>query len=158
LGSPFGVKGFIKAHSLSGEYEHLLILKKAILRNEKGEISLEIEETEPIFQGVVIKFRGINSPEEAHALRGAEIIVSREQAAPLSDGEFYIEDLKGVDVELDGKVIGEIVDLVEGGGGFLAEIRLLNGETRLVPFQDKFFGEIDTASSRAKLFTGWILE
>jgi 16S rRNA processing protein RimM len=158
LGAPFGVKGFIKAYSFSGEYEHLLALKKAVLRAEQGEFSLEIEETAPIFQGMVVKFRGIDSPEDAQPLRGAEIVVSREQAAPLADGEFYIEDLKGVNVELDGKVIGEINDLVEGGGGFLVEIQLLNGETRLVPFRDEFFGEIDTVSNRAKLFTGWILE
>jgi 16S rRNA processing protein RimM len=135
-----------------------LTLKKVVLHTEKDELSLEIEESAVVFQGFVIKFRGINSPEEAHALNGARIIVSREQATPLADGEFYIEDLKGVNVELGGKVVGEIVDIVEGGGGFLAEIQLLNGETRFVPFRDEFFGEINTASNRAELFNGWILE
>lgn len=143
---------------MSGEYEHLLILKEAVLRTEKGESSLEIEETAPISQGIVVKFRGINSPEEVRAFSGAEIIVSREQAAPLADGEFYIEELKGVDVELDDRIIGKIVDIVEGGGGFLVEIRLLNGEKRLVPFRDEFFGEINTTSNKVKLLTGWILE
>lgn len=143
---------------MSGEYGHLSALKKTVLRDEKSEFSLEVEETALVSHGIVIKFRGINSPEEAQALSGTEIIVSREQAAPCSDGEFYIEDLKGAKVELNDKVVGEIVDLVEGGGGFLAEIRLLNGETRFVPFRNEFFGEISTASGRAELLNEWILE
>jgi 16S rRNA processing protein RimM len=135
-----------------------LTLKEVTLRAEKGEFLFEIEDIVLVFHGMVIKFRGINSPEEAHALHGAEIVVSREQATPLAEGEFYIEDLKGMNVELNGKAVGEIVDLVEGGGGFLAEIQLLDGEMRFVPFRDEFFGEINMVSDRVELLNGWILE
>jgi 16S rRNA processing protein RimM len=105
-----------------------------------------------------MKFRGIDSPEAAKALKGMEILVDREDAAPLRQGEYYIEDLKGVEVCAGDEVLGEISAILEGGGGSLAELRLRTGEIRLVPFRDEFFGDIDLVGRRAELLRRWILE
>jgi 16S rRNA processing protein RimM len=92
-------------------------------------------------------------------LNGAEIIVEREFAAPLKTGEFYIEDLKGLKViGGDGENLGHITDVVEGGGGFLAEIKLISGDIKLVPFRNEFFGEINFELCQIKLLQPWILE
>jgi 16S rRNA processing protein RimM len=109
---------------------------------------------------LLMKFAGIDAPEEAKALRGAEIIVGRTHAAPLKPGEFYVEDLKGLEVEAagDGEVLGRITDIIEGGGGEMAEIRLKSGETRLVPFRKEFFGDINPETGKAALLERWILE
>jgi 16S rRNA processing protein RimM len=162
VGAPFGLKGFVKVKSLSGETEHLLRLSSVSLRQEGGERIREIEEAVPALPGpfVLIKFRGIDSPEAAKTLNGAEILVKREEAAPLKSGEYYIEDLKGLAVYAApaGEILGLIVDVIEGGGGNLAEIRLNNGESRLIPFRGEFFGEIDLVERRAELLQRWILE
>jgi 16S rRNA processing protein RimM len=156
VGSPFGLKGFVKVHSLSGEFDHLLKLRRAVLRQGGEERVWEIEEAEG--PSLVMKFRGIDSPEAARALTGAELLVSREEAAPLGQGEYYIEDLKGLEVWEEAEALGCISDILEGGGGSLAELRLKTGETRLVPFRDEFFGEIDLEGRRARLLCRWILE
>jgi 16S rRNA processing protein RimM len=156
VGSPFGLKGFVKVRSLSGEFEHLLRLKRAVLRQGGEERVWEIEEAEG--PSLVMKFRGIDSPEAARTLSGAELLVSREEAAPLGPGEYYIEDLKGLEVWEGAEVLGFISDILEGGGGSLAELRLRTGGTRLVPFRDEFFGEIDLKTRRARLLCRWILE
>jgi 16S rRNA processing protein RimM len=162
VGAPFGLKGFVKARSLSGEIEHLLRLSSASLRQEGNEKLWEIEDARPAPPGpfVLIKFRGLDSPEAVKALNGAEILVKREEAAPLKPGEYYIEDLKGLAVHAapDGEILGTIADVIEGGGGSLVEIRLNQGERRLVPFRGEFFGEIDLACRRAELLCRWILE
>jgi 16S rRNA processing protein RimM len=162
LGAPFGLKGFVKARSLSGEIEHLLRLGSAKLRQEGRESFREIEEALPAPPGpfVRIKFRGIDSPEAAKTLNGAEILVERGEAASLKPGEYYIEDLKGLAVYAApaGEILGTIADVIEGGGGSLVEIRLNQGERRLVPFRNEFFGEIDLAGGRAELLCRWILE
>jgi 16S rRNA processing protein RimM len=156
LGSPFGLKGFVKVHSLSGEIEHLLRLKRAVLRQGDREWVQEIDEAEG--PSLVMKFRGIDSPEAAKTLAGAELLVGRDEAAPLGQGEYYIEDLKGLEVWEGRETLGLISDVLEGGGGSLVELRLRTGETRLVPFRDEFFGEIDIAGRRARLLCRWILE
>jgi len=146
IGSPFGVKGFVKIRSLSGEIDHLLKLKSVIVSKDGKERTLQIEESTPAggtTPAVLMRFAGFDSPEAAKTLNGAQLLASRDQAAHLGEGEFYIEDLKGLPVITEeGETIGCIVDIIEGGGGELAEIKLSNGEKILVPFRKEFFKEI----------------
>ena len=156
LGSPFGLSGRIRVDSLSGEKNHLLQLQKVTLR--KGETEKEYTVEEVFKAPFSLKLEEIDSPEAAKTLKGAEIIIPRELAAPLNEGEFYIEDLRGLRVFFKGKSMGTINGLVEGGGGFLAEILLMSGEKKLVPFRDEFFDCVDPAAGRAELLNDWILE
>ena len=159
IGAPFGVKGFVKVRPLSGEIGHLLKLKSALVSRDGEERVLQIEETAPAAPTVLMRFAGIDSPEKAKTLTGAQILAGREQAAPLNEGEFYIEDLKGLTVIAEnGDTIGHITDIIEGGGGELAEIELTNGEKRLVPFRREFFSEISPEKDRVVLQNLWILE
>jgi 16S rRNA processing protein RimM len=104
-----------------------------------------------------MKLQGIDSPEAAKSLSGAELIVQREQAAPLEEGEFYVEDLRSLEVVYAGRTIGHITGVIEAGGGSLIEIRLASGETKLIPFRDEFLGDVDIEAKRAVLLQDWIL-
>lgn len=159
MGAPFGLKGFVKIKSLSGETAHFSKLKKVTLKQGKKEEIRDIAEI--CFQGttVLMRFSGIDSPEAAATLKGAEIVAGREAAAPLKKGEYYVEDLKGLEVlSLDGDVLGRITNLVEGGNGNLAELQLLSGEKRLAPFIKEFFGKVDIKKGKIELLEPWILD
>ena len=162
VGPPFGLTGRVKISSPSGEENHLFNLKSVILRlktaDKKNRPEKEYKIEKVFTSPLSVKFAGIDSPEAARSLKGAEILVPREQAAPLYEGEFYIEDLRGLEVTVQGSAVGTINDIIEGGGGFLAEILLQSGEKRLVPFRNEFFGLIDPAAGRAELLNNWILE
>ena len=159
VGAPFGLKGFVKVRPFSGEIEHLLRLQSVIIRQGSKERLLKIEESEASPPVVLLRFAGIDSPEAAKALGGAQLVVDREQASPLQAGEFYVEDLKGLAVTAPGgEIVGHITDIVEGGGGELAEIRLNNGELKLVPFRREFFTEIEPEKGMVALQNVWILE
>jgi 16S rRNA processing protein RimM len=159
VGSPFGVKGFVKIHPCSGEIEHLLKLESAVASKDGKERLLKIAEIAPAPPSVLVRFEGIDSPEKAKTLNGARLIAGREYAAPLGEGEFYIEDLKGLPVIIEnGETIGLLTDIIEGGGGELAEIKLSTGEERLVPFRREFFSEIDPKKGRLILKNVWVLE
>jgi 16S rRNA processing protein RimM len=163
VGAPFGIKGFVKTKPLSGELEHLEQLETVVLRRAAQETLFSIEETLRVGSSLAVKFRGIDTPEAAKALSGAEMLVGRDHAAPLGTDEYYIEDLRGIPVtDTAGAVLGHITDVLEGGGGQLIEIRLTSlrlpgGEFRLVPFRKEFFGEVDTEKRRAVLLESWIL-
>jgi 16S rRNA processing protein RimM len=164
VGAPFGLKGFVKVKPLSGEIEHLLKLKSVTLRLNGEERRFNIEESTAIPPAAAIRFAGYDSPEAAQKLRGAELVVGREEAAPLRAGEFYVEDLKGLavfaaaDSAAGAVCVGHIANIIEGGGGDLAEIRLENGEMKLVPFRKEFFSGIDMEKRQATLNNLWILE
>jgi 16S rRNA processing protein RimM len=159
--APHGIKGFIKIRPLSGEIDHLLALETVRIRLGSKEKTYVIEESQEVHAAVLMKFEGIDTPEAAKLLTGGEILVNRSQAAPLQQDEYYIEDLKGMNVFLgnfDGTELGEITDIMEGGGSELVEIRLTSGEKKLVPFLNKFFGEVDVQKQRIVLLADWILE
>jgi 16S rRNA processing protein RimM len=158
VGAPFGLEGFVKLKPLSGETGHLLKLKSAALRLDGKERLLDIEKIVSIPPALAVRFAGIAGPEGAKTLRGAELLLSREEAAPLQPGEFYVEDLKGLEVYAGEDVLGHIVSIFEGGGGDLAEICLNGGKTRLVPFRKEFFSDINTEKGRVTLQNLWILE
>jgi 16S rRNA processing protein RimM len=160
VGAPFGLKGFVKIQYFSGEIDHLAGLSEFTLRQGDNERVLAAEAVEvqsDPSRTLLIKFAGIDSPEEAKTLTGAEIIAPREEAAPLGEGEYYIEDLKGLRILYEGEKLGQICDIIEGGGGNLAEIELLSGKKYLVPFRNEFFGEVDPEKGFAILLNKWIL-
>jgi 16S rRNA processing protein RimM len=160
VGAPFGLEGFVKIKPLSGETGHLLKLKSAALRLNGEERLFGVEKIVSIPSALAIRFAGITCPEGAKTLRGAELLLSREEAAPLQPGEFYVEDLKGLEVYAGKDVLGHIASVFEGGGGDLAEICLNDGKTRLVPFRKDFFSEINPEKGIVTLTLQnlWVLE
>ncbi|MDR2864111.1 MAG: ribosome maturation factor RimM [Spirochaetaceae bacterium] len=175
VGQPFGVEGFLRLVSLSGENAHLVKLSAVLLREpslgKKSEKKYVIEQCKQNGAVLLVKFKGIETPEAAKQLCGSEVLVERSNAANLGAGEFYIEDLKGIRlVDEGGLVRAEICDIVEGGGALLAEIRLLSSdggagkipavqaEKRFIPFRNEFIGEISLEKNTAILLNSWILE
>ena len=175
VAQPFGVEGFVKVRSISGETKHLCARTDLRLRFKPeqggGTKTFTIEQMRQ--KGgtggiLLVKFAGIDTPEAAKKLQGAEIITAREESAPLSDDEFYIEDLKGLAVRgLDGADYGTIENIVEGGGGQLVELRLTGGVDdtspaggvyRFVPFRHEFFGEISVERGFAVLIKPEIID
>jgi 16S rRNA processing protein RimM len=159
VGAPFGLKGFVKVKPLSGETGHFSRLRKVTLRQGNKDETWELAET--IIQGdsLIVRFAGVESPEAAALLKGAELIAEREFAAPLKEGEFYVEDLKGLEViDGGGETLGHISNVMEGGGAFLAEVKLSSGDTSLVPFRNEFFGEVNLDLGKIVLLEPWILE
>ena len=162
VGSPFGLKGFVKVKSLSGETGHFIKLKEVTLRKGEKEESFKVEEIlteeENRNSSLLMRFAGIDNPEVAKRLTGAEIITGREYAAPLKEGEYYVEDLKGLEVvSKNGEPLGEIIDIIEGGGGNLAELKLMSGAVKLAPFRKEFFGVVDLKEGKVELIEPWVL-
>lgn len=162
----FGLEGFIKIESCSGEYEHFLNLKEVKLQfpskepeKQRPEASYQVEECVVRSADALLKLRGIDSPEAAKKLHGAEILVPRDMACPLERGEFYIKDLCNSDLVYKGNSVGTIADVVEGGGGFLLEVsEAATGNTVYVPFHSQFIGKINILAKQVELMHRWILE
>jgi len=158
VGGPFGVKGHVKIKVFSGETAHLEALGSVLLRTSQSEQRYTVEATQGSPANFVMKFKGIDSPEAARLLHGAELVSDRSGAAPLAAGEYYVEDLRGIAVVFSGESVGTVGEIIEGGGGQLVEVITNDGQTRLVPFRNEFFGDIDLPRRRIILKARWILE
>ena len=159
MGSPFGLKGFVKVKPFSGETAHLSGLGSVILRQGAKEETREVAEIILQDRALLLRFSGVQNPEAAITLKGAELIVGQEYAAPLKEGEYYVENLKGLEVvNLSGESLGRVADVIEGGGGNLLEIALPGGEIHLAPFRKEFFGDVNLEEGKITLLEPWILE
>lgn len=136
--------GRVKVSSTSGEFEHFFKLTEVTLRKDETEKIFAIEAIDGGASGLYIKFKGIDSAEEAKRYSGWEILVLRSMACPLKEGEFYTEDLKGCSLVYDEgsldcsktangvaktteplarpMVVGTITDVVKGGADDLFEV------------------------------------
>jgi len=92
--------------------------------------------------------------DEAEALKGATVQVSRAEFPPLADDEYYWTDLIGMDVvNLQGEALGTVKDMMHNGAQSILRIAPA-GEAgaaeRLVPFVDQF---VKTVDQQARLIT-----
>jgi 16S rRNA processing protein RimM len=162
LGAPRGLGGFLKVMSYSGEYGHLVGLKKVLGAFEDApekKTLLSIREVQKGDWGASFAFDGYDSPETARALTGMILFLPRSEACPLRKGEYYIRDLVGLSVMLGGTKVGKVVGVLEGGADPLLEVLADGrGASSLVPFRSAFVGDVDIESGSLELLAGWFLE
>jgi len=178
-----GLTGKFKVESTSGECEHFFKLDEVTVKNDLLEKTFKVESVEGNSNSLLMKLEGINSPEDAKKFQGSEILVPRDKASPLKEGEFYVEDLKqcklvyfsdekstkkGLTAKSDTAIeAGIITDVLEGGSGKLLEVELServkamsdSADKRvLVPFNNEFIGTVDLNDKVVQLMHLWILE
>jgi len=97
----------------------------------------------------LVKFAGIGSPEEIQPLQEWTIEIPESEARALEPDEYFLHDLEGLHlVDADGRDRGEIIEVYEGGGGVLLNVRRLDGKTYEVPFAKSICTEIDLAAKK----------
>ena len=101
----FGIKGMVKIKPFTDDINKFDKLKKIYIKKENTKKEYQIEEVKYHKQMVLMKLKGINTPEEADLLRGSYLIINREDEEPLEEGTYYIVDLLGSEVYTDEDVL-----------------------------------------------------
>jgi 16S rRNA processing protein RimM len=156
----WGLKGWLKLQSFSGEWTHFSSLETVILKPRKrgGEQEYPVEGFRMQQGGGLIKLAGIDTPEAGKTLAGSEILVPREFAAPLHENEWYLSDLIGLSlVDEAGNTLGKVVGIIESADDLL-EIKKTDGKNILIPFRSSFVGEPDPGSGTLVLTALWLLD
>ncbi len=154
----WGVKGWLKVTSHSGEWDHFQSLEEVELRRrgaERGR-TFRVEGFRMHHGGGLIKLEGMETPEEGKTCAGMEIWVGRDRAAHLEKGEWYLRDLVGLRVISEaGESIGSIVGLIVSSDDLL-EVQKSDGRTFFVPFRAEFVGEPDLKTGTIVLTATWL--
>jgi 16S rRNA processing protein RimM len=119
----FGVRGEVRIATFT-ETPLALLDYKQLLR-EDGSPGLTLVTARAAKTGVVARVREITTPEQADALRGLTLFVSRGALPhPADEDEFYLADLIGLEArDPEGAVIGRIKAVHNFGAGDLLEIQ-----------------------------------
>jgi len=158
LGSSFGLEGFIKVQSFSGEWGHFLNLEKLELRKGGKSRSFPVADVRKKGGQIQIRLEGIHSPESAREFTGWESYVSRDNAAPLEEGEFFHADLCACRLIYNNRNMGTVKSVVEGGNGELLEVEVIGTGIRYVPFMGEYIGQIDLDKGTIELLQDGVLE
>lgn len=98
---PHGIKGEVKVFPTTDSPERFREVKNVILRSEKGEIETEVLRARLSKNMAIVHFACFQNPEDAAKFRKADVMIRREDAQPLEEGEYYIADLLGCRVFVD---------------------------------------------------------
>lgn len=142
--NPHGVRGFLKFRAYSGETKHLLSLKSVIVVKNEKEIECDIESIKQNGKELLLKLKGIDTPEIGKNYSNCEIRVDRKYAAPLENGEFYYTDLCNCTLMYKNEVIGTVISVWDNNKTDYLEVKQADGKKVMVPFIDKFIGAVDT--------------
>ena len=114
--STHGIRGEIKVYPTTDSPDRFRSLKEVILETREGDLTLTVEKARPAKGMIILKFKGIDSINDIERLKGASLFVTRENAAPLTEGSFYIADLIGCRVETEeGRYLGDLRDVLPTG-------------------------------------------
>ena len=132
--SPHGVHGEVKVFPTTDDPRRFRRLKEVILVTGKEEKNLEIEGVKFFKQFVILKFKGIETPEEVSKYRQGSLYVTRENAVRLGKDEYFIADLMGLRIfDEENAEIGVLRDVLETGANDVYIIDLKDGRELLLP-------------------------
>lgn len=144
ISSTHGIRGEVKVFPTTDEPKRFKVLKHVILKAKRETIELEIENVKFFKQFVILKFKGIDNINDIEKYKGAELWVTRENAVPLEEGEYFIADLIGLKVVTDeGKPLGVMKDVLQTGANDVYEVTMENGKEVLLPVIDECILDID---------------
>ncbi|NOQ46860.1 MAG: 16S rRNA processing protein RimM [Desulfobulbaceae bacterium] len=141
---PHGLRGEVKVYPYSDMSESFTGYGRFYLSVDiRGDKTPHTSEKSRV-QGkqVILKFKGCSTRNEAEGLVHQHIWIKRQDLPGLDDDEFYLHDLIGKQVEDQGRIIGEITNLLTGGAHDILAVR---GEEKeyLIPLVSDFLVRIE---------------
>lgn len=134
ISSTHGVRGEVKVFPTTDDVQRFKKLKEVWLDSGKERLLLHIEGVKFFKQFAILKFKGYDNINDIEKYKGKELWVSRENAVPLEENEYYIADLIGLSVISDeGESLGELTDVLQTGANDVYCVKMANGREALFP-------------------------
>ena len=145
----FGIKGFVKVNPWVNDVTRFDDLKKVYIKIRKSLKELEIEEVKYHKNQVLLKFKGVETVEQAEMLRNAILEIDRKDAIPLEEGEYFIADLLESEVYTDeGKKLGILEDIFNTGSYDIYVVKNELGKSILLPGIPDVIKEVDIENKK----------
>lgn len=147
---PHGIKGDLRVRYFNPDPLFILNYKRLFLKDTRRGIfrPFDVEGVEVRQREIILRLRGIGDRDAAERWSGSLIYVSREDLPPLEEGEYYWEDILGLQVyTVEGEYLGEVANILPTGGTDVYEVRGPKGEV-LLPAVEGVIREIDLEGGR----------
>jgi 16S rRNA processing protein RimM len=150
VGRPHGVRGEVNVRLHNSKSEVLGRVGSAVLATAAGEERLAIAQARRKGEGVIVRFEGVDGRDAADARKGARVLVRRSELPAPGPGEFYVDDLIGLEAAVDGAPIGRVTSTRDAGGVEMATVDM-GAESVEVPIAEDFVRAIEWENRRIEL-------
>lgn len=132
--SPHGIHGEVNVFPTTDDVNRFSELKNCYIDMHKEIRPVEIDSVK-YFKGMaILHFKGIDDRNEVEKLRQCDILIDREYAVPLEEGEYFICDIIGFKVVTDtGSTLGTLEDVIQTAANFVYSVRTEGGKEVLIP-------------------------
>lgn len=145
LRRPHGVQGEIMMDLHTDFPERMKKGRKLFVGEEYQPMTLT--NVRPHQAGLLVKFNGLETPEDAGKLRNQWVYIKAKDATPLREGQIYQHELFGFRViDENDNTLGELVEIIETGANDVYVIRNESGKELLLPAIPSVILNLDTAS------------
>ncbi len=140
----FGIKGIVKVKPFTDDIKRFDNLKTVYIKKSNTQKEYEIEEVKYHKDMVLIKFKGVDTVEQAELLRNAYLTISRDSEEKLEEGRYYIVDMLGLEVYTDEQVLlGTLDDIFNTGSNDIYVVKDKQGKQILLPAIQDVIKQID---------------
>ncbi len=146
---PWGVRGEVKIEILTEFPERFASLRQVFIGDDAKRFPVDYARLHG--KSALLKFKGIDSPEDAEVLRDQLVQVALEDAVKLPKGKMYLYQLIGLTVvTTEGDALGEIKDVLDTGAN---DVYVVHDGTReiLIPAIEDVVKEIDLERREMKI-------
>jgi len=146
---PHGLEGKLRILSYAESEKSFLRPGIVVLKPERGEPrEFRVFSIKPHKNVLLVKLKGLDSPEEAERYRGADIFLRKSLLTRRGEDEFYWHEIIGLRVCLkSGEHLGTIREIFQTGSNDIYVVR--EGEKEiLIPAISDVVREIDLASKK----------
>ncbi|APG45735.1 ribosome maturation factor RimM [Phaeobacter porticola] len=148
IAGSYGVRGEVRVKSFCAMPED--IESYVPLSNEDGSQTYSLTLNRAIKNGFSANIGGVETKEQADALKGVRLFAPRDRLPNLHDDEYYHTDLMGLEVyDTGGTLLGVVKSVQNHGAGDLLEIIMpTDSKTVLLPFTLTAVPTVDLATGR----------
>lgn len=141
---PHGLKGEVKVFPTTDDAARFLDLDEVILDNGKERLVLKIEGVKFFKKFAILKFQGYDSIEAIEKYKRASLLVTREQAVPLEEGEYFVADMLGMQVVTEeGELLGVLKEVLTTGANDVYVVAREGQKDALLPAIRECVRDID---------------
>jgi 16S rRNA processing protein RimM len=142
ISRPHGIAGEVKVQTFP-EYLGALEGVKRIYLNGSAQPTL-IQSNRPHQNALLLKLEGVNTRNDAEALRGARVSIKVRELPKLGEGEYYSHELVGMHiVDEAGQDLGELTEVLATGSNDVYVVRTSAGKELLLPVIESVIRKID---------------
>ena len=132
-----GLRGEVKIVPWTDSPETFEDIEYVYIKNKTGEMRLDISGLKYQKNNIIVKFKQIDSIEEAEKFKNKTVYVEREMLGELPEGVYYIADLIGLSaVTPEGEEVGTLVDVFNTGSNDIYDIKREGKKNLLLPHID----------------------